>query len=719
MKGIREIPYGPTYSPLVYEESSWEKDLALMAKADMDIVRVGDIGTWERIEVEQGIYDFDMLQRFYDLAAAHDIHVLLGSGTGTPPLWLAKKFPDVRIKSSRGEQYPLGASYQWACVHHPGYLEACVGYITELSRFAIKQVNHFGWQITNEIGFPFNPTRESGDIDLFCYCDHTKRNFQDWMENRYGNIDKVTEAWTWSTSNFVYQQWGDLFPPEALPKTWSSVTRWLDWRLFWQQAFVDHAAWEHQMIRKNDPDHPTSINTFNFKGYDRFGTYTGLDQWKMSRVVDHIGYDLYPGSGNKLATRPEHNSMFLDHGRSVSYFAGSDFWIHEVESGPISGWLLGPDHRTDEKDILNMCLESIGHDAKLVVYMPWREWDFMPLHWGALVDLQSNPTPRYEASAKIGRYLKENASFLKNARVPKGEIALLESKSNAIILRGMGQEEELFQAQRGAYRAFWEKGYRVDFITETQLESGLADDYKIICLPLMGILSKEMAKALNKYVTSGGILMGFARCGTLDEKGWFHKELPIRELGDIFGIDKIDPDHLDNQKLKFNKRIYSSWINRDIIHPREDTEILAQFEDGLPAITLSALGEGLGIYLATQADGGYLIPEAGVIADVIDLISERADISPAITLTYDNKTGREIDPHILDTPERTEILITNYSDITRRIELSLSELERKVSQSRIGINEQKPLIIKQTEADIHFSFKLNSKEVQIISIDWQ
>ena len=174
MKDIREIPYGPTYSPLVYEESSWEKDLALMAKADMDIIRVGDIGTWERIEVDKGIYDFEKLQRFYTQAAAHDIHVLLGSGTGTPPLWLAKQYPDVRIKSSRGEQYPLGASYQWACVHHPGYLEACEGYITELSKFAIKQVNHFGWQITNEIGFPFNPTRESGDIDLFCYCDHTK-----------------------------------------------------------------------------------------------------------------------------------------------------------------------------------------------------------------------------------------------------------------------------------------------------------------------------------------------------------------------------------------------------------------------------------------------------------------------------------------------------------------------------------------------------------------
>jgi len=719
MKGLKEIPYGATYSPLVYKEESWERDLEMMSKADMNIIRTGDIGTWERIEVEKGKYDLEQLQRFYGLAAKYNIYIFLGTGTCTPPLWLAQQFPDVRIKSSRGELYPLGASYHWACIHHPGYQEACERYITELSKFAIKQPNHFGWQISNEIGFPFNPTRESGDIDLYCYCDHSKENFQTWMRDKYGTIDKVTKAWTWSPSNFVYQQWSDLFPPEAMPKTWSGVTRWLDWRIFWQQAFTDHAAWQHSLIRKNDPDHPTSVNTFNFKGYDRFGVYTGLDQWKKSEVVDHIGYDLYPGSGNKLAARPEHSSMFLDHGRSVSYFAGSDFWIHEVESGPIGGWVLGPDHKTDEKDILNMCLESIGHDAKMIVYMPWREWDFMPLHWGALVDLKSNATPRYEASAVIGRYLKENSAFLEKARVPKGQVALLESKSNAIVLRGMGEEDQLFQAQRGAYRAFWEKGFRVDFITEKQLLTGKADDYKIICLPLMGLIPQELAQALRDYATGGGVVIAFARCGTLDERGWSHPDLPITELRELFGIDKIEPDHLDTQNIHLNGQSYQSWINRDIIHPGNDTEILAEFDDGLPAITLSSCGNGLGIYLATQADGGYLNPGAGVISDVIDLTSQRAGFSPAISINYDSMNGREIDPHVLDTPERSEIIITNYSENPHQVELSLRETKRKVLQTKLGIIDPKPLNIKQTDTEIHLSFNLESKEVQIISIKWK
>lgn len=719
MKLPSGIPYGASYPPLVFDEVSWDKDLDLMVKAGMDILRIGDVGVWDRIEAEQGVYELDRFERFYSRAQEYGIEVMLSTGTCSPPLWLGLQHPESRIKSSRGELYPLGASYHWACIHNPEYLAACEKYINELTKFAVKQPNHFGWQITNEIGFPFNPTRESGDIDLYCYCDHSKIEFQEWLKAKYGNLEKITEAWSWGSTNYAYKEWSDLFAPEALPVTWSSVTRWLDWRLFWQQAFTDHAAWEHQLIRENDPDHPTSLNIFNFKGYDRFGTYTGLDQWKKSQVVDFIGYDLYPGSGNKLASRPEHSSMFLDHGRSVSAFAGSDFWIHELESGPIGGWLLGPDHNTNDQDILNMCFESLGHDAKLLIYMPWREWRFQPLHWGAIVDLNSDPTPRYEAASKVGKFIQDNNDFLKKARVKKGEVAILENKSNAIVLRGMGQEDQLFQAQRGAYRAFWEKGYRVDFISELQISSGEANSYKMICMPLMGLMSKELAQELKAYVMGGGILIGFARCGTMDKQGWFHHNLPFDELSAIFGLNTIAPDHRDDLGIIMDGHTFNSWLNRDIIDPQEGTQILASFEDGLPAVTRASCGKGQGIYLATQADGGYLNPEARVLNNVIDVVTEDRSISPDLKISCSDFSGREIDPHVLDSPERTEILLTNYLEAPAEIDLALNESHRKVDHVLIGVVDQEPFKIKQSESEIHLSIKLDPKEVEIISIYWK
>jgi beta-galactosidase len=712
------IPYGTTYSPLAFEEAFWERDLELISEAGMNLVRVGDIGTWEQVEVHEGETLLDRLQRFYTLANKYNLQVLLSTGTASPPLWLAMKYPDVAIRSNRREDYPLGASYHWACIHHPGYLAACERYIAKLAAFAMRQPNHFGWQISNEIGFPFNPTRESNDVDLYCYCTHSRNAFIEWLKKKYASLEDLTKAWAWSTTNYNYTAWEQAFPPEALPKSWASVTRWIDWRLFWQQAFADHAGWQHELIRRQDADHPTSVNTFNFKSYDRFGTYTGLDQWKISKKVDTIGYDLYPGSGDKLAARPEHNSIFLDHGRSVCQAAQSDLWLHEIESGPIGGWLLGPDHNTDAKDILTMCFEALGHNGKLLAFMPWREWEFQPLHWGALVDLRSRPTPRYDSAALVGEYIRRNSPFLSEARVPRGEVAILESKPNAIFLRGVGQEDELFDAQRGAYRGFWEQGYRVDFITPGQLSDPALNNYKFICLPLMGLITREMGQALLAYVEGGGVLVGFARLGTLDERGWYQPDLPIPEFGKAFGINRVHADTLNNQKILLEGETYDGWLNRDILVLEKGTEVLASFLDGYPAVTCAKVSLGYGVYIATQADGGLAKAGNTLLQDVIIRVSARLGLRPQLRLDYPQKSGREIDAHLLDTPWRTEIILVSYLGQPAEVSLQLAEPDRTALGVKSGLLEKLPLEFIERGGNLHFSLSIEARQVTSIEIEW-
>ena len=264
---ITGFPYGASYSPLIFPESEWERDLDLMRQASINLVRIGDVhGSWDRIEPTPEKYEFEKMSRFYQTAARYGIFILLSNGASCPPLWLKTRFPDVSILSSRGERYPLGSSYHWACIHHPGYRNALESYTNSLSEFAVQFSNHFGWQITNEIGFPFMPAREQGELGLYCYCDHCQERFREWLKKKYGSLENLTEAWSWSTTNFVYNEWQEAVGPESLPASWSGVTRWIDWRLFWQDAFANFAGWQHQLIRFKDPDHPTSINTFNFKG---------------------------------------------------------------------------------------------------------------------------------------------------------------------------------------------------------------------------------------------------------------------------------------------------------------------------------------------------------------------------------------------------------------------------------------------------------------------
>lgn len=656
----RTYPYGASYSPLIYPEQEWAPDLRKMQAAGMNLVRIGDVhGSWDRIEPQEGHLRLEILKRFYHAAADYGIRVLLSNGTACPPLWLAQKYPDIRLLSSRGERYPLAASYHWACIHHPGFLTEARRYTAALAKFAVTQPNHFGWQISNEMGFPFMPARGRDELGLYCYCEHCKARFRQWVQAKYETLEALTHAWTWSTTAFWYNTWNEIEPPEALPYAWSGVTRWIDWRLFWQDAFADFAGWQHELIRSIDPDHPTSVNTFNFKSHDRFGTFMGLDQWKIAQRVDHIGYDLYPGSGDKLNTRYEHNSIFLDHGRSVSRSAGSDFWLHEMESGPINGWVLGPDHNTGPNDIAQNGLEALGHDVKLGIFMPWREWDYQPIRWGALVDLDGAPTPRYDAAAELGHFLQAHADFLLDAHVPHGEVAILDSKPNAIFFRGLDQERPLFQAQRGAYRAFWELGYRVDFVTLGQLLDGIAEGYRVVALPLMALLSAEAAEALRAYVEGGGLLVGFARCATLDRRGWYHHPLPVAPLQNAFGLRGMTADDRADDPITFGGQTYAGQMKRDLVQPAAETEVLGAFPDGQPAVTLASYGAGHGLYLATQADVGYVETERPLLRPVLESVLGRLRITPEVRL---DNSGRErkLDPHLLRGNDRDMLIIANY-----------------------------------------------------------
>ncbi len=710
--------YGASYSPLVFPEADWVRDLEKMQSAGMNLIRLGDVhGSWDWIEPRPGELRLDRLGRFYEEAATFGIEILISTGASGPPLWLAEKYPDVTLLNNRGERYPLGASYHWACIHHPGYRQALQDYIGHLLAFTSKHPNHFGWQITNEIGFPFLPARGEGHLGLFCYCGHCQARFRDWAQEKHGTLDALTRAWAWGTSYLVYNDWSEIFAPESPPSAWASVTRWLDWRLFWQQAFAEFAGWQHDMIKAADPDHPTSINTFNFKGYDRFGVYTGLDQWTLAQEVDHIGYDLYPGSGDKLAVRPEHSSIFLDHGRSVAASGGRDFWLHEIESGPIGGWVMGPDHKTDAGDIDLYCAESLGHEAKLMLYMPWREWDYQPLHWGALVDLDGGSTPRMEKAGDIGRFIRDHEDFLCRARVPAAEAVVLESKANAIFWRGVDQDEDLFLAQRGAYRALWEAGYGVGFLNTTGLVQGQGMDCPQILLPMMGLIEGATARALADYVAGGGLLIGFARCGTLDEKGWFYHQWPESHLGQAFGIASLESDTLAESSIEMDGELYPGHWNRDLLTPMDGTIVLARFADGWPAVTLAQYGCGWGLYLATQADAAHLKHSPSLLKAVLRKVHQHLGMAPRLQVDHPQQQMRYIDPHLLEDEGQSLLVVGNYLRNEEAVVLSIRD-ERKV----ITVKQVYPLPADitwtQTGPQLSLSFSMVAKEVKIFKIDW-
>jgi hypothetical protein len=315
-----------------------------------------------------------------------------------------------------------------------------------------------------------------------------------------------------------------------------------------------------------------------------------------------------------------------------------------------------------------------------MLYMPWQEWDYQPLHWGALVDLDGNPTERLAAAGQLGRFLQENAGLLRTARVPRAEVAILESKPNAIFFRGVDQEEILFNAQRGAYRAFWEKDYQVDFVNPQMVIEGGVSDYPVLVLPLMGLVSQELASALADYVKQGGLLVGFARLGTLDEQGYYHHKLPVDGLNDVFGLTKIEADDQANLPIQFGDQNYIGWLKRDLLTPAEKTDILAEFADGKPAVTMARYGQGCGLYFACQADSGFVNQDGGLLSAVLNKVLPLLEIKPQVSLSYTSRQEREIDAHILMADHQRLLVISNYALHDQTVTVQITMGNQTVSQ---------------------------------------
>lgn len=535
MPGFR---IGASYYPPHHAPDDWAVDLDHMRNAGLGLLRSAElIASWDAIEAAPGEADFSWLDELFSLAADRGIGIVLGTGTATPPLWLLDAFPDLPIVSVDGIPHETGGTWSWACRHHPGFLKAAQRWIEELaSRYGSHPALE-AWQLDNEIGFPF-VAPHGVRTRRYCYCTHSETAFRAWLARRYESPEALSSAWAWTPTNHRYRSFDQVRAPRATPEEWGGVTAWLDWSRFLAETMAAHLAWQRRLLTGLTPTTPVTTNVFIWSRHDPFGTWMGQDPWRLAREVDALGFDYYPGLEGRARREPGYGSMFFDYAASATRWARTRLWVSELESGPIGGWAYGPDTATSPDDLRRACTEAVGAGADTVLFQGWREWDCLPLRWGALVDLDGRPTPRLEVASAFATLERRFPDLIGATEPVAPEVLLLHDASNAAALAGMGQGERLLAELAATHAALVRAGITTGFVSPDEGGALLGSGARLVVLAGAVLVSATLARDLERFVRAGGHLLCLGNTAMLDERGWYHHQRPGGGLADVLGAEE-------------------------------------------------------------------------------------------------------------------------------------------------------------------------------------
>jgi len=656
--------FGCNYYPYYHTDEEMAFDFRAMKKVGFNQTRTAEaLTSWDRIEPREGDFDWSFVDGLMEEAELNGFTVVLGTGSCCPPHWLVKKYPDIQaVNKDNHKQYLLG-TYNWACIDHKGFQEAHAKYLKALiDRYASHPALGY-WQINNEPGYPF--VQEKGAGNIYCYCDHSRAAFQEFLKEKYETIEALNESWQWLATNLWFDSWEDIEMPRATPAAWGAVSPWIDWHQFRAASWTNQFASEAKIIREKDLKHPILLNTFVYSRWDFFGILLGINLWELAKTVDIFGSDLYPGIGNRYKHEREYISSKLFLEKSMA--KDKPLWVPELESGPIGGYSKGPDHTPLPRDIGRYMAECIGHGAKEISFHGWREWRPQPMHWGGLVDLEGNPRPLVDEVEKVINAVKSEEQFFLDSDVMKQGVAMLQTPDNATVLQGYGADDLLKDSIRGFVDLLWSEDFYVEFLDPADVEGeSIPDHIKVIILPYQLVIGPVLAASLEAFTRNGGTLIGTAKCGMMNQRGWYNLRIPGAGLDKVFGVKEKNVTLCSDERIKFGNKSFPAYHQRSEleIYDTDAAEVVASFDsDGLPAVIKHNYGLGQAWYIGTHPGMSWLHDgRFSVIRDMLLQILESANVKRDIWLNQDKNRMNIMDLHVLTKQDEYVFIVTNSTD---------------------------------------------------------
>ncbi len=585
------VLYGVAYYPEYMPSDRLDKDVDLMQKAGITVVRVGE-STWSSWEPRDGDFQFSWLQRALDRLHQAGIKVILGTPTYSIPTWLYKEHPEILVTHNSTVPHlsdPYDPSYPASV--SPGFYgprqnyDFLNPYFRQHAERVIREIvsrfkNHpavIGYQIDNET-FPNGvPTQ------------YTNAAFLERLKQKFKTADAMNKAWGLVYWGQLVDKWEDLPPRNGILNPGYK----LEWENFQHDIVTDYLTWQAKIV--NEYKRPDQFVTQDFSG----GVHTNLDQWAIARNLDIVAQNSYFETQSRLNGR----TIWLsdDLARSLKR---TNHLVTETNAQSI-GWDSRTQYPQYPGQLRLVVYTHLAAGANMVEYWHWHSLHYgQETYWKGVLSHDLEPNRTYAEVTQVAGELKKIGPQLVNLK-KDNKVAILVSTDSANALKYMPVSDKVdyMTLLQQMYNALYDLNIEPDFAPASDPS---LSRYRVLLVPPLYSASDRELQGLSEYVRNGGQLVmafksGFTNeystvrdvmaPGPLREAAGFH----YQEFTNLVDSELLTPDAYDVGDQ--NKG--SVW--QEFLVP-DTAEVVASFDDPywhFPAITRNKYGSGTLTYEAT------------------------------------------------------------------------------------------------------------------------